>query len=263
MFTLSVQARRESVECWGLDSSDTDFNLVDLDLASLERKHLTREAIHRNEELSENELFNDSDDMFGVWSCVDDDERDNGLTETCSTQHLDNGVFCKIDTDVKPTLISIQDVAGCERNVVRQGSPDIWSGHDVKSISTCPTEHGDAPCGVRPCVDIATVGEGCIDGASTPKGSPALKCGPTTVTVLPPASAGICGRLKRTLQQNARCSTPKNDRVKRLQNDRVASALTASKVAAHDVTGPFYGLPSKVQQLFDKHRGITKLYGAH
>ena len=229
IFALSVQTRRESAECWGLDSSDTDFNLVDLDLASLERKHLSREVVHRNEELSDNELFNDSDDMFGVWSCADD-EFDNRLTETCSTQHVDDDVFRETDTDVKQTFISIQDVAGCENNVARQGSPDIWDGHDVNGITAYPTEQGDAPCGVRTCVDIATVGEGCIDGASTPKGIPALRCGATTVNVLPPASAGICGRLKRTLQQNARCSTPKNDRVKRLQDDRVASALTASKV---------------------------------
>ena len=253
---LSVQTHRDSVECWGLDTSDTDFNLVDL--ASPERKHLSREAVHQNEAtcgLSDNELFNDSDDMFGVWSCVDD-ERDNGLTETCSTQRVDNSVFRETDTGV---VIPIQDVAGCEHNVARRSSPDIWGGHDVNGTSACPTEHGDALCGVRTCVDIATVGEGCIDGASTPTGSSATKCG--TTTVIPPASAGICGRLKRTLQQNARCSTPKNVRVQRLRDDRVASALTASKVSAHDITGPFYGLPSKVQQLFETQRGITTLYG--
>ena len=231
---LSVQTHRDSVECWGLDTSDTDFNLVDL--ASPEG-------------LSDNELFNDSDDMFGVWSCVDD-ERDNGLTETCSTQRVDNSVFRETDTGV---VIPIQDVAGCENNVARRSSPDM------KGTSACPTEHGDAPCGVRTCVDIATVGEGCIDGASTPTGSSATKCGTTTVT--PPASAGICGRLKRTLQQTARCSTPKNVCVQRLRDDRVASALTASKVSAHDITGPFYGLPSKVQELFETQRGITTLYG--
>ena len=37
--------------------------------------------------------------------------------------------------------------------------------------------------------------------------------------------------------------------------------MAQSRNQPTDDIGPFYGLPSKVKQLFDTHRGIKTLYG--
>lgn len=74
-------------------------------------------------------------------------------------------------------------------------------------------------------------------------------------------------KIKQRLQSNALVKTPQGpgsviqqhqeeqlqkiqEEVERLKTEGISSDI-----------GPFYGLPSKVQQLLHNHRGITKLYG--
>ena len=285
IFLVYFQTQTESDGCSALDSSDTDFFLAGLDIASVEREHFSQEAtpilnipnesqsamkdpllVNLNEQSDIlSELFDNSGDMFEVQSCGDaataenricDVESDHGQNSAIKASRIQStgnelsNISClRSDNDslVKKTRLSERDNAG---------SKCTSTGQCEANILPHPVEL-DAQDGVRTFIDFDDKNN--INGASTPKSSTATNCGHTTTGQTMPT--GICGRLKRALQQNARCTTPQNIRAQQLREDRVASALTESK--ACDGTGPFYGLPSKVQQLFETQRGITKLYGEH
>ena len=80
----------------------------------------------------------------------------------------------------------------------------------------------------------------------------------------PTGGRSLKDRLKKALQDNAHVRTPQS-RVQQMKEESVQLALEGARLAqlpggTQDV-GPFYGLPSKVQELFETQRGIKKLYG--
>lgn len=71
--------------------------------------------------------------------------------------------------------------------------------------------------------------------------------------------------LKSTMTGNARAQSPQVSRAKQ-QKDAVVTKEINLAVKTIESTsdvdlGPFFGLPSKVKELFQKHRGIKELYG--
>ena len=135
------------------------------------------------------------------------------------------------------------------------GSKCTSTGQCEANVLPHPGEF-DAQDGIQTFVDFD---DNHINGASTPKSSTSMNCEHTTAGQS--TFADICDRLNRVLQQNAHCTTTENTHTQQLREDCVASELTDS--TACDGTGPFYGLPSEVQHLFEMQRGITKLYGEH
>ena len=84
-------------------------------------------------------------------------------------------------------------------------------------------------------------------------------------TTTPKARGSILkDRLKSRMLQNASHATPVNN-LEELRNESISKArLEASQIRREglvDGIGPFYGLPSKVQELLSTNRKITKLYG--
>lgn len=76
-------------------------------------------------------------------------------------------------------------------------------------------------------------------------------------------------RLKRKLLQNVGARSPvspaqtvEEGRQSRIKEVEREAAILQDEGSADDI-GPFYGLPSKVQELLQKQRGITSLYGNH
>lgn len=76
-------------------------------------------------------------------------------------------------------------------------------------------------------------------------------------------------RLKRKLLQNLGARSPvspaqtvEEGRQSRIKEVEREAAILQDEGSADDI-GPFYGLPSKVQELLQKQRGITSLYGNH
>ena len=71
-------------------------------------------------------------------------------------------------------------------------------------------------------------------------------------------------KLKHRLLQNASNVTPGNNLEELRMESLLRARLEASQIRREglvDGIGPFYGLPSKVQQLLSTNRKITKLYG--
>ena len=71
-------------------------------------------------------------------------------------------------------------------------------------------------------------------------------------------------KLKHRLLQNASSVTPGNNLEELRMESLLRARLEASQIRREglvDGIGPFYGLPSKVQQLLSTNRKITKLYG--
>ena len=70
-------------------------------------------------------------------------------------------------------------------------------------------------------------------------------------------------KLIKSLRNNV--VTPTSTRVQQLREAHVQSVMDEAKALYEDSPdkdlGPFYGLPSKVKQLFERQRGISKLYG--
>lgn len=90
---------------------------------------------------------------------------------------------------------------------------------------------------------------------------------PRTLVTSNGLNLSLGSRLKEKLHKNARESTPVAQRSsKDTRRNRVNDALKevvqiqAAQEADKDI-GPFYGLPSKVEELLLLHRGISKLYG--
>ena len=80
-----------------------------------------------------------------------------------------------------------------------------------------------------------------------------------------PQSA-IGNRLKQRLQNNAKVvMTPVQNRTAQLKKASIEVAMSEAIEVKDQMTdkdvGPFYGLPSKVQELLIVHRGIGKFYG--
>ena len=75
----------------------------------------------------------------------------------------------------------------------------------------------------------------------------------------------IANRLKQRLQKNAKVVTPVQNRAAQLRKASIDVAMSKAMEVQDRVTdkdvGPFYGLPSKVQELLKVHRGIEQLYG--
>lgn len=76
-------------------------------------------------------------------------------------------------------------------------------------------------------------------------------------------------RLKRKLLQNVGARSPvspaqtvEEGRQSRIKEVEREAAILQGEGSVDDI-GPFYGLPSKVQELLQKQRGITALYGNH
>lgn len=76
-------------------------------------------------------------------------------------------------------------------------------------------------------------------------------------------------RLKRKLLQNVGARSPvspaqtvEEGRQSRIKEVEREAAILQDEGSADDI-GPFYGLPPKVQELLQKQRGITALYGNH
>ena len=81
----------------------------------------------------------------------------------------------------------------------------------------------------------------------------------------PVVSKSIKDKFKAALKSNARSVSPQISKLQRLRRDSMEVALLQATELYHrgdqyDI-GPFYGLPSKVQELLGKVRGITNLYG--
>lgn len=72
-------------------------------------------------------------------------------------------------------------------------------------------------------------------------------------------------RLKQRLQQNVGVIGPNKDPEEWIKQEAVQQAkIEASQIRKEGTEvdiGPFYGLPLKVQKLFETNRGISKLYG--
>ena len=81
-----------------------------------------------------------------------------------------------------------------------------------------------------------------------------------------PQSA-LANRLKQRLQRNAKVVTPVQNRAAQLRKASIDVAMSEAIQVQSNVTdkdvGPFYGLPSKVQDLLKVHRGIEQLYGKY
>ena len=284
VFTLDVdvviyfQSPKESDVFSALNSSDTDFFLADIDITSVERENFSQGAAlvpnvstdsctalkssqlvnEHADMLSDAELFDNSSDIFEGQGCddVNSDTTENSAIKIGRPQWQDacneqSHVLCHTrDSDITDVgereLISKPDTIG--KNTEQC---DISDGWNARCLSPRPSELRKQDC-VQTCVDFDKISP--FHCASTPKSSTTADRGQN----LSARPAGISSRLKRALQQNARCSTPQNTRAQQLQEDRVTSALRESKPCE---TGPFYGLPAEVQQLFDSQRGITKLYG--
>ncbi|XP_076435892.1 LOW QUALITY PROTEIN: helicase POLQ-like [Babylonia areolata] len=81
-----------------------------------------------------------------------------------------------------------------------------------------------------------------------------------------PKAQGLClkDRLKNRLLQNASKVMPAANKLEEIRKESIAKAmLEASQIRRQgfvDGIGPFYGLPSKVQELLTTNRKITKLY---
>ena len=111
----------------------------------------------------------------------------------------------------------------------------------------------DAPVSVVSSTIQSTTGNNtvCIDTdvAKTPL---------STVTV------SLKERLKQTLHKNAKIVTPQTrtrlQQEANLQEVKKDIQLLMDEGSEFDV-GPFYGLPSKVKDLFESQRGISELYG--
>ena len=295
VFTLDVdvvtyfQSPKESDLFSALNSSDTDFFLADIDITSVEHENFSQGAAlvphistdscndlkrsqsvnEHTDMLSDAELFDNSSDIFEGQCCgeavsVDDqirvnsDNKENSAIKIGRPQWQDtcnehSPVLCQThDSDI--TGVSEKELTSLPKpDIVGKNTEqcDISDGCDARRLSPHATELR-AQDYVQTCVDFDKVNY--FHCASTPKSSTTANCGQN----LSARSTGISSRLKRALQQNARCSTPQNTRAQQLREDRVTSALKESKCGE---TGPFYGLPAQVQQLFDSQRGITKLYG--
>lgn len=78
-------------------------------------------------------------------------------------------------------------------------------------------------------------------------------------------SESLRSKVKKRLQQNVGSVTLFRSTEENLKQDALFQAkLDASQIRKEGTKvdiGPFYGLPSKVQQLFETNRGIAKLYG--
>jgi POLQ-like helicase len=74
-------------------------------------------------------------------------------------------------------------------------------------------------------------------------------------------------RIKQRLQSNAGVRTPQGPGsvIKQQQEEQLQKVYKEVEKLKNEGTsadiGPFYGLPSKVKQLLEMHRGISKLYG--
>ncbi|XP_074641479.1 helicase POLQ-like isoform X2 [Tubulanus polymorphus] len=80
----------------------------------------------------------------------------------------------------------------------------------------------------------------------------------------PRPATSIASRIRRSLQNNAKQTTPQNNRIEMLRREvikRTNEEVANIKETTVDwARGPFFGLPSKVKGLFEKHRGIKSLY---
>ncbi|XP_029455368.1 helicase POLQ-like isoform X3 [Rhinatrema bivittatum] len=73
----------------------------------------------------------------------------------------------------------------------------------------------------------------------------------------------LADQLKNTLAGNARAPTPQISRSKQLKEAILSEEIDVAKKTIEKSSvdiGPFYGLPSKVKDLFDHLRGIKELY---
>lgn len=115
-----------------------------------------------------------------------------------------------------------------------------WFSHLTKDASEHPH--------VRQ--ETVTIGHNATDDNHTPK----------------VAGSRAHSRLKERLHGNTKVmTTPTSTRLQLLRKAAVEEAMIGladveSAVKDRDI-GPFYGLPRKVQELLEKHRGISQLYG--
>ncbi|CAH1789930.1 unnamed protein product [Owenia fusiformis] len=80
----------------------------------------------------------------------------------------------------------------------------------------------------------------------------------------PITSRTLKSRIKQMLQGNAKVGSPQSNKLQRLQKESIEEAIAQAQKdrlggTEYDI-GPFYGLPSKVEELFTKHRKIKSLY---
>lgn len=96
-------------------------------------------------------------------------------------------------------------------------------------------------------------------------GAKLLETPPTAGKSVVVGSSSIKDKMKRRLQGNIGSVTVQRNLEESVRKEAIRLAkLDASQIRKEgsevDI-GPFYGLPAKVQQLFETHRGVTKLYG--
>jgi len=89
---------------------------------------------------------------------------------------------------------------------------------------------------------------------------------------IPQSRTPVTGRtlkdkLKSVLAKNCKASTPQSNKQQQIREATVQLAIKEAEEMSEEChkydLGPFFGLPSKVQQLFVTHKGIKKLYGKY
>ena len=130
-----------------------------------------------------------------------------------------------------------------------------------KSSRNCAVlKVADLPDKIKNSLDSIFDYDICEGSATKPKAS-----GSNSLNVNVSGSVSFRDRLKQTLQKNGTVATPLSNRLKKCKEKKLEEVLNEAAVLLQEGTefdiGPFYGLPSKVQELLISQKGISELYG--
>ena len=165
---------------------------------------------------------------------------------------MSNSNFEKLSQKADNILSDLNKLQESHRSQAQDTSNNESDDNHVKKVFNLPSEHQER--------DGQTLHTHTKHKTSESDGH--LKI--SSLTTPGSASSSRLSRLKKTLQKNA--TTPQNpQRIQQYREEQVVNALKDAEIiqaegGKFDI-GPFYGLPSHVQKLFQEQRGISKLYG--
>jgi hypothetical protein len=222
-----------------------------------EKKMLENEVTDGDSELK-------SDEKSLVTNCLDtDSERDlfeesfqdlDFLSHIESIEESQNSVDA---TDTKNIIVSSKQVTSGQVRLsfdsITHEKPDCLSENSIKENPHC-----DSICDIKSSETLRT-SKVRTESSSTME---------DLEKVVNAENVGsLRDRLKRKLLQNVGGRSPvspgltvEQGRQNQMKEAELQAAIIREEGSADDI-GPFYGLPSKVQQLLQDLRGITSLYG--